>query len=334
MTVAIVFPGQGAHREGMASSWRNHRAYGTFAEVGRVCGLFDLARLADDPSACAATAVAQPAVYAASLATWRALSDVGVEPIAVAGHSLGEVTAAVAAGCLSVRDGAVLVSERGRAFAAACRRNPGTMAAVLGLERAAVEEVIADVEDVTVANDNAPGQLVIAGPPERVHDASEACRAAGARVRMLDVEGAFHTAAMAPAIVRVAATLRRLDLADPKVQLVRGATADVATTAADVMRGIVDGVLAPVRWRDVQRRLVELGADVVIEAGSGVLRGLARRTIPETATFSVDSPEAVTQVAAKLAGKAARPPGGRGVALEGRLLARGGGGVLEEVRAQ
>ncbi len=318
----------------MASSWRSHRAYGTFAEVGRICGLFDLARLADDPSACAATAVAQPAVFAAGVATWRALGDVGVEPVAVAGHSLGEVTAAVASGCLSLHDGAILVAERGRAFAAARVRNPGTMAAVLGLERAAVEKAIADVADVTVANDNAPGQLVIAGPPPRVDDASEACRAAGARVKMLDVEGAFHTAAMAPAIVRVATTLRRLDLADPKVQLVRGATADVATTAAEVTRGIVDGVLAPVRWREVQRRLVELGADVVIEAGSGVLRGLARRTVPETATFSVDSPEAVTQVAAQLAGKAAQPPGGRGVALDGRLLSRGGDAVLEEVHAR
>ncbi len=300
MNVAIVFPGQGAHRQGMASAWRNHRAYATFDEVGRVCGLPDLAGLADDPGACAATAVAQPAVFAAGIATWRVLGDLGVEAAAVAGHSLGEVTAAVAAGSLSVRDGAVLVGERGRAFAAACARNPGTMAAVLGLERAAVEEAIADAADVTIANDNAPGQLVIAGPPERVRDAAEACRTAGGRVRMLDVEGAFHTPAMAPAVVRVAAALRRLDVADPRLILMRGATADVATTAAEARRGIVDGVLAPVRWREVQRSLVELGADVIVEAGSGVLRGLARRTMPEVAAFSVDSPETARQIATKL----------------------------------
>lgn len=300
MTVAIVFPGQGAHRNGMASAWRNHRSYATFSEVGRVCGLADLARLADDPSSCAATGVAQPAVFAASIATWRALTDAGVEPAVVAGHSLGEITAAVAAGSLSVRDGAVLVAERGRAFAAACARNPGTMAAVLGLERGAVEQALADRAEVTVANDNAPGQLVIAGPPEAVADAAEACRAAGGRLRALDVEGAFHTAAMAPAIVRVAATLRRLEVTDPKVQLVSGATADVAATAAEVRRGIVDGVLAPVRWREVQRGLVDLGADVVVEAGSGVLCGLARRAIPEATSLSADSPETVRQVATKL----------------------------------
>lgn len=284
----------------MASAWRNHRSYATFAEVGGVCGLPDLPRLADNPAACAATAVAQPAVFAAGIATWRALTDVGIEPAVVAGHSLGEVTAAVAAGSLSVHDGAVLVAERGRAFAAACVRNPGTMAAVLGLERAAVEEALADTADVTLANDNAPGQLVIAGPPEAVDDAAEACRAAGGRVRALEVEGAFHTAAMAPAIVRVAATLRRLDVVVPKVQLVAGATADVAATAAEIRRGIVDGVLALVRWREVQRRLVDLGVDVVIEAGSGVLRGLARRTAPEVTSLSADSPETVRAIANKL----------------------------------
>ncbi|MFN2556017.1 MAG: ACP S-malonyltransferase [Nitriliruptorales bacterium] len=321
MTVAIVFPGQGAHRDGMASAWRSHRAYATFAEVGRLCGISDLARLADDPSACAATAVAQPAVFAASIAAWRALGDVGIEPSAVAGHSLGEVTAAVAAGSLSLQDGAVLVAERGRAFAAACRRNPGTMAAVLGLDRAAVEEATGDMADVTVANDNAPGQLVIAGPPEAVDGAAEACRAAGGRVRLLDVEGAFHTPAMTPAVVRVAAVLRRLAVTDPEVQLVRGASADVAATAAEVRRGIVDGVLAPVRWREVQYRLVDLGAETIIEAGSGVLRGLSRRTVPDLPSFSADSPEAVRQVAAKLM-------------LDGRPLARREEALLEEVHAR
>lgn len=300
MTVAIVFPGQGAHRAGMASAWQNHRAYATFAEVGRVCGLPDLAHLADDPHACADTAVAQPAVFAVGIATWRALSDVGVEAAAVAGHSLGEITAAVAAGSLSVHDGAFLVAERGRAFAVACARNPGSMAAVLGLERAAVEEAIAGVPGVTIANDNAPGQVVVAGPSDAIGTAAAASRAAGGRVRALDVEGAFHTIAMAPAVVRIAATLRHLEVADPSLPLVVGTTADVVTTGAEVRRGMSDGVLAPVRWREVQRRLADLGVDVVLEAGPGVLRGLARRTIPEATALSADTPDMVRQVAAEL----------------------------------
>lgn len=316
MTIAIVFAGQGAHRDGMASAWRNHRSYATFAEVGRLCGLPDLARLADDSNACAATAVAQPAVFAAGIATWRALIDLGVEPAAVAGHSLGEITAAVAAGSLSIRDGAVLVAERGRTFAAACTRNPGTMTAVLGLERPAVEEALSSVEGATVANDNAPGQVVIAGPHEAVAVAAAACRVAGGRVRALDVEGAFHTSAMAPAIVRVAATLRHLDVADAKVRLVQGATADVASNAAEVRRGIVDGILAPVRWREVQTRLVELGTDVVVEAGPGVLRGLARRTLPGVTAVSADSPETVRQVAAKLMLSGRAPAGPAPEAIE------------------
>ncbi|MDP8960224.1 MAG: ACP S-malonyltransferase [Actinomycetota bacterium] len=333
MTVAIVFAGQGAHRDGMASAWRNHRSYATFAEVGRVCGLPDLARLADDPSACAATAVAQPAVFAAGLATWRALIDVGVEPSALAGHSLGEVTAAVAAGSLSVRDGAALVAERGRAFSAACTRNPGTMTAVLGLDPPVVEEALVSVEGVTVANDNAPGQTVIAGPPQAVDDAAAACRAAGGRVRALDVEGAFHTTAMAPAIVRVAAILRRLDVTDPKAPLVTGATADVARTAVEVRRGIVDGVLAPVRWREVQSRLVELGADVIVEAGPGVLRALARRTVPEVTAVSADSPETVRQVAAKLM-LGGRPPARTAPEVAGRSAEDDATARLIEVQAR
>ncbi|MBW3665891.1 MAG: ACP S-malonyltransferase, partial [Actinobacteria bacterium] len=221
MSVAVVFPGQGSHRAGMVSSWEGHPAYATFAEVGAAAGIPDLPRLADDPDACAATAVGQPAMFAAGIAAWRALSEVGVRPHAVAGHSLGEVTAAVAAGVMSVEDGATLVAERGRSFAAACRANPGGMAAVLGLGDE-IHAVLADHPRVELANDNGPSQKVLAGPRDALAEALISAKELGGRVRELDVEGAFHTAAMAPAVVTVDTVLRRTELHDPAFPLVCG----------------------------------------------------------------------------------------------------------------
>lgn len=293
MSIAFVFPGQGSHRPGMATAWEGHPAHATFAEVGAAAGIPALARLADDPGACGRTAVGQPAMYAAGIAAWRALTDAGVEPHAVAGHSLGEVTAAAAAGVLSVGDGARLVAERGRAFAAACGRNAGAMAAVLGLGDE-IQAVLADHPQVRLANDNGPTQKVLAGPPDALAEALVSAKELGARVRELDVEGAFHTAHMASAVVTVDAFLRRTALRDPDVPLVSGDWVTVSTTADEVARGLVDGVLARVRWREVQARLGTLGATTLIESGpGGVLTALARRTVPDIEVLSVSDPDSL-----------------------------------------
>lgn len=297
MSVAVVFPGQGSHRAGMASVWEGHPAHATFAEVGAAAGIPDLLRLADDPEACAATAIGQPAMFAAGIAAWRALTEAGVRPHAVAGHSLGEVTAAVAAGVMSVEDGAALVAERGRSFAAACRANPGGMAAVLGLGDE-IQAVLADHPRVELANDNGPSQKVLAGPRDALAEALISAKELGGRVRELDVEGAFHTAAMAPAVVTVDTVLRRTDLHDPAFPLISGDWVTVSATAGEVRRGLVDGVLSRVRWREVQRRLGDMGVAAIIEAGpGGVLTGLARRTVPEIDAIHVDSPTAVQEQA-------------------------------------
>lgn len=296
MSVAFVFPGQGSHRAGMASAWEGHPAHATFAEVGAAAGMPELPRLADDPEACRATAVGQPAMYAAGLAAWRALTDAGLKPHAVAGHSLGEITAAVAAGTLSVDDGARLVAERGRAFAAACRANPGGMAAVLGLGDE-IQAVLADHPRVELANDNGPTQKVLAGPSTVLPEALVSAKELGGRVRELDVEGAFHTAAMAPAVVTVDTILRRIELRDPDVPLISGDWVTVSTTAGEIRRGLVDGVLSRVRWREVQRRLAEMGVTALIEAGpGGVLTGLARRTVPEVVGLNAHDPDSVQDV--------------------------------------
>jgi hypothetical protein len=166
MRIAFVHPGQGALRSGMAAAWRGHPAGQVIDEVGERAGL-DLWTLADDPASGADTAVAQPAILAVSLAASRALTDAGIRPAFVAGHSLGECTAAIVGGALSVADGAEVVAERGRAMGAACRANPGTMAAIIKLDRDEVDRLVARVPDAQVANDNAPGQVVVSGPVHR-----------------------------------------------------------------------------------------------------------------------------------------------------------------------
>lgn len=299
-TVAFVFPGQGSWEAGVLQPWRRHPAGEVVDEVGRRAGL-DLWDLPEDAGE--RTALAQPAILAASLATHRALTDAGVLPGVVAGHSLGEVTAAVAAGALDVGAGAALVAERGRAFERACRCSPGSMAAVLRLDEDDLRELLEGVEGVQVANVNAPGQIVVSGSEEALARLREAVGECGGRALPLEVEGAFHSVAMEPAMVRVDETLRGLSVGAPGIPLVTGVSGRVVSSAHAVRRALVDGVLAPVQWVAVQRRLAELGVDRVVEVGPGtVLAGLARRTLPDVPVTSVATPGEVEELARELAG--------------------------------
>ncbi len=305
--VAFVFPGQGSHRAGMASAWDGHPSRGVFDLAARTTGL-DLAALADDADTCAAsTAIGQPAILTASWAAADALARAGVTPDIVAGHSLGEVSAAAAAGCLDWAQATALVAERGRAMGDACRTTPGAMAAVVRLDPATVESAIADLPDVSIANQNAAEQVVVSGAHPQFDLACEAIRDRGGRIIPLRVEGAFHSPAMAPAVVRVDAVLARTPLGDAQVPLVQGASGSVARAAADVRRGLVDGILSSVRWVAVQERLLALGADVVVEVGpGGVLAAIARRAHPELAVLTCASPSDVDAVVDALAAVPAR----------------------------
>lgn len=292
MRTAFLFPGQGSHRAGMASSWLPAAAE-RFAGLAAATGL-DLPASADDKDACSRTAMGQPAIYATSLAALDALTDVGITPDVVAGHSLGEVTAAVAAGALSAADGARFVTERGRAMGAACTQSPGTMAVVLRLPLETIELALEDTPAVRAANLNAPGQTVVAGPTDDVESAVTRLEDAGGRIMRIDVEGAFHTPAMTPAMVAADLALKRIEVADPVVPLVTGRSGEVLTTGSAIRTALVEGILAPVRWVDVQRQLVALGVEVAIEVGSaGVLAAMARRTVPDLRVVSVTSPDDV-----------------------------------------
>lgn len=308
MTIAIVFPGQGSHRAGVLDPWKGHAATAVLEQVSDGLGR-DVLPLTEDPATGARTADAQPAILAASLVVGRALIDAGVTPDVVAGHSLGEFTAAIHAGCLSVHDGASLVATRGAAMGRACATNPGTMAAVVKLTPDAVEVLVDGIDGLVIANDNAPGQVVVAGTPEAVAAVKDRARDAGGRALPLDVEGAFHSPAMAPAVDDVAAAVAELAVADPQRTFVSGATAAPLTDTAEVSRALVDGILSPVRWREVQQRLVALGVTDLIEAGpGGVLAGLAKRTIPDVAVHKVETPDDL-EVALEALGS--DPAGGR-----------------------
>lgn len=298
MSTAFVFPGQGSLRPGAVSAWDGHPAQRILDQISDGVGR-DVRALADDPTTGSRTADAQPAILAASLIAWQALVDVGIRPDLVAGHSLGEYTAAMAAGSLDVRDGAALVATRGRAMGAACTAHPGSLAAVVKLTPEQVDDLVADIDDVVVANDNAPGQVVVAGPHSALEALQARVREAGGRALPLDVEGAFHSPAMAGAVPDVAAHVAALDFADPTTPLVTGTSGDTLRTGPAVADALVDGILAPVRWRLVQQRLADAGVTTIVEVGpGGVLKGLAKRTVPDVAVLSVGTPEELDQAVA------------------------------------
>ncbi len=291
--IAFVFPGQGSHRTGMASAWLP-QAEDLFTELSDATGL-DLVATADDADACGgSTRLGQPSITAVSLAALDALTEAGVAPDLVAGHSLGEATAAIAAGVFTPAEGTALVAARGRAMGQACRTSPGTMAAVVRVDTGTVEDVVDRIDDVVMANVNAPGQVAIAGTEDGVDAASDALREAGGRVLPLPVEGAFHSPAMTPAVVALTTALQWAPARDPEVPIVSGLDATVRLTGSAVTRALVDGLLAPVRWVDVQQALVEAGTGLIVEVGpGGVLSGLARRTVPDVPVVSVATPDDV-----------------------------------------
>jgi [acyl-carrier-protein] S-malonyltransferase len=301
MRLAFVFPGQGSHRPGAARAWSGDPACRIVDEVGHAVGR-DVAALLDDPTTGSRTADAQPAIFAASLLAWRALDDAGIRPDVVAGHSLGEITAAVAAGTFDVHDGARIVAARSEAMAQACARRPGGMAAVLKCGHDALRLLVEDDAELVVANDNAPGQVVVAGPRPAIDRLRDRVRSAGGRALPLDVEGAFHSPAMEPAIGPLQTALDAVDWRPVEVPLVTATTAELLDDATAIATAIAGGMLAPVRWRDVQQRLVALGVRDIVEVGpGGVLAGLAKRSVPQVRVHRVADPADVRVVAAWLA---------------------------------
>jgi [acyl-carrier-protein] S-malonyltransferase len=238
----------------------------------------------------------QPAILAVSTAASRLLAERGVAPSFVAGHSLGEYSAHVAAGTLSFTDAVRTVRNRGRYMQEAVPVGTGAMSAILGLDAAAVTqacEEAAQGEVVSPANLNGGGQIVIAGARDAVARAGERAKALGARrVLPLPVSAPFHCALMKPAALRLAPELRALPVRDPRPPVVANVDAEPKRDAAAAIDALIAQVAAPVRWEDVVRRLASEGVTTYVEVGPGaVLSGMVRRIQKDATVFNVGLPE-------------------------------------------
>lgn len=234
----------------------------------------------------------QPAILVASLAAWSAARAaqhpaLAEAPLCMAGHSLGEYSALVAAGSLAVSEAVRLVQRRGEEMQAAGEAQPGTLAAVLGLDEDAVAALCAET-GAELCNLNATGQIVVGGTPEAVDRAVDAAEAAGARrVIRLNVGGAFHTSLMQPAAEQMVPVLDAAEIADPQVPVIGNVDAAPLTTAAAVREDLKAQIRLPVRWRDTVLTMREMGVETFVEIGPGtVLTGLVRTTLrPEKPTL-------------------------------------------------
>ena len=279
---AFVFPGQGAQFSGMGKDLHasSSIAKRRFDEANDILG-FDIASIMFEGSdeALKQTSVTQPAIFLHSVILAECLEE-AFQPDMVAGHSLGEFSALVAAGAMPFDVGLRLVSARANAMQKACELNPSTMAAVLGLENEVVERVCNDVDGVVVAaNYNCPGQLVISGETQAIEAACEALTEAGARrALMLPVGGAFHSPLMEPARAELAAAIEAADIVSPRCPIYQNVSAAPTQDAALIREQLVAQLTAPVRWTQTMQAMIADGASEVTEVGTGkVLQGLFKK---------------------------------------------------------
>jgi [acyl-carrier-protein] S-malonyltransferase len=245
----------------------------------------------------------QPAILTTSVAAYRVLEARGMTPALVAGHSLGEYSAHVAAGTMAFADAVRIVRHRGRYMQEAVPVGTGAMAAILGLDSDTVMRACAESADgdvVSPANLNGSGQVVIAGTAAAVTRASERAKALGAkRTIPLQVSAPFHCALMKPAAERLAPELRALTVAHPRVPVIANVDAAPKTDAAESIDALIQQIASPVRWEDVMRCLVAEGATKFVEVGPGtVLTGLARKQARAAAFANIDSPDHLPAVEA------------------------------------
>ena len=307
---AVIFPGQGSQSVGMFSDFMQHPAVSaTFDEAGRVLG-YDLRAvcLNGPEEELGRTEVTQPAILAASVAAYRALCEGAPPPQAVAGHSLGEYSALVAAGALEFSDALRLVRLRGQAMQEAVPQGSGAMAAVLGLEEADIASCCAEVSDgdeqVWVANLNAPGQVVISGVAAAVERAAAVLQARGARrVVPLPVSAPSHCPLMRPAAARLREALSAIALRDARFPVCVNVTAAAVQDRAELSELLVRQLTEPVRWVDCVHQLSGRGLRLLIEAGPGrVLSGLCRRIDRGLTLCSVADEDGLRQAQALVAG--------------------------------
>jgi len=311
MKLAILFPGQASQYVGMGQELAgcSAGAAAAFDEADQALGETFRKLLWEGPQeSLNLTANTQPGVLAVSVAAWRALREAkpGLAPAFVAGHSLGEYSAHVAAGTLSFADAIRTVRARGTFMQEAVPVGVGAMAALMGIEAGPLAEVCAEAaqgEVVSPANDNAPGQIVIAGHAGAVARAMELAKAKGCRKGvLLPVSAPFHCALMAPARERLSPVLDGLAFSDPAFPVVANVDASPTADGASARAKLKAQVDSPVRWRETLLFLQSQGVDTLVEVGPGtVLSGLAKRVSKDWTLLNVENAESLAKTAAALA---------------------------------
>ncbi len=301
MAIAVLFPGQGTQTPRMGESWRDSPAWEIVERAEKAVDL-PLAHLLLDAGAdeLGRTREAQLSVLLASLLAWEGLRDHVGAPVAFAGHSLGQITALIAAGALSLEDGVALAVARADCTQVAADASPGRMAALIGADIDTAEKACTDV-DAWVANDNAPGQVVIGGTAEGLAAATARAGDLGVRrVIALNVQAAFHTPLMQAAADAFAAVLATTAFRAPSAPVISNTDARPYAGADGWPQRLAEHLISPVRWRSSMETLVGMGSTQFIEVGPGnVLTGLAKRTVGATVTLrSVTVPtDALLEVA-------------------------------------
>ena len=296
---ALVFPGQGSQRAGMLDNVPELDALDRLLDAAEALSGLELSTIArvGEPNELADTRVAQPLLYLTDWAWGTTLLDSGVSPALVAGHSLGELVALAIAGVFSPEAGLELVVERSKLMAATAAATPGGMSAILGMESSEVGGVVGSIPGVWIANDNAPGQVVISGSTAGIDEATAALHEAGARrIVPLTVAGPFHSPLMEPARVAFEQLLMGAEFIDARVPVIQNTDPTPETDAEAIRERLIAQITSPVRWTETMAALVADGPITMIEAGPGsVLGGLARRVEGITA-YSIEAADLETIV--------------------------------------